>query len=164
MGQLFYGYTTPKGVAGGLMDIAPYAINSRVNSEDEPGVLKFGMGAVVGTTPGVDVLVPDTDSTPSQFEGLVLTGFTNQMSMTGDVRIFPKQTVGLLRYGNAWARIDPDSTPAYGDQLYLITDGETAGLFTNDDGNGDNLAINGRFIGGPDAGDIAPVEIYNQSA
>ena len=163
MAQTTYGYKTPKGVAGSLMDIAPYAINSRVNGEEALDVLKFGMGAVVGTTPGSDILAPEAASTAAQFEGVVLTSFTSQMDMSGDIRIFPKQTVGVLRFGNAWVRIDPDATPAYGDKLYLITaDGPTRGLFTNDDSG--NLAVSGRFIGGVDTGDIAPVEIFNQSA
>lgn len=56
--QTSYNYTTPKGVAGGLYDLAPYQVDSRVNGEATPGVLKFGMGVVQGTTPGTNVVRP----------------------------------------------------------------------------------------------------------
>ena len=170
--QLSYSYQTPRGIAGSLLDIAPYSIDSRVNGEEDPNVMKFGMGAMQGLTPGVDVLVPTDESTGEQFEGVVLTGFTNQMNMLGDLRIFHLQTVGILRYGKAWARIADSVEPAYGEPLFLITDGPDAGLFTNDSGGG--LAINGRFVGPAGTGhggigdgttvaiNIAPVEIFNQ--
>ena len=157
-----YTYQTPKGVAGGLMDISPYSIDSRVNGETDADALKFGMGAVQGGSPGVDVVVPNDADTADKFEGVVMTGYTNEMDMLGDVRIQHLKTVGILRYGKAWARIVKGITPAYGDALYLVNDGTDAGLFTND--ATDTLEINGRFIGTAGTGDIAPVEIYNQKA
>ncbi len=91
-----------------------------------------------------------------------MTGFTQQMDLNGAVKILKGQTVSVLRYGKAWARIAPDVSPAYGEPLYLITEGDSAGMFTNEaDGA---LVVKGRFIGGADAGAIAPVEIYNQAA
>lgn len=159
-GQLSYTYQTPKGVAGGLFDISPYAIDSRVNGEDDASTMMFGMGVVQGANPGSDVLVPTEDSEASQFEGLVLTGFTNQMNTAGEVKIFPLQTVGILRWGKAWARVADGVTPAYGEPLYIILEGDDRGKFTNEET--DNLAVNGKFIGGLGTGDIAPVEIYNQ--
>ena len=159
-GQLSYNYSTPKGVAGGLFDISPYSIDSRVNGEVKPDALMFGMGAVQGANPGVNVLVPDDTFEPAMFEGVVLTGFTQEMNMAGDVKIYPLQTVGILRWGKCWARVAGGVTPTYGDQLYLVIDGDEAGLFTNDEEDG--VAVNGRFIGGLGTGDIAPVEIFNQ--
>jgi len=158
--QLSYSYQTPRGIAGSLYDLAPYAIVSRLNAEAVPGIMKYGMGAVVGSTPGANVLVPEDGATAAKFEGIVMTGFTNQMDMEGKVNVYPQQTVGILRYGNAWVRIPDDVIPVYGEALYLIVDGDDAGKFTNDDAAG--IAIYGRFIGGVGTGSIAPVELYNQ--
>lgn len=160
--QKSYSYTTPKGVAGGLMDLTPYQIDSRINGETAPGALKFGMGVVQGATPGTNVVRPTAAATADKFEGLVLTGFTQEMDAAGNVNIQPKQTVGVLRYGKAWARLPKDTAVAYGDKLYLITAGDDAGLFTN--AATGNLAVNGRFVGAADSVGIAPVELYNQQA
>lgn len=160
--QTSYNYTTPKGVAGGLYDLAPYQVESRVNGETIPGALKFGMGVVQGSTPGTNVVRPAAAATADKFEGLLLTGFTQEMDSTGEVIIKPKQTVGVLRYGKAWARLSKDATASYGDKLYLITSGNEAGLFTNEASG--NLAVNGRFVGAADSVGIAPVELYNQMA
>jgi hypothetical protein len=162
MAQLSYTYTTPKGVAGGLYDISPYAVDSRINGEATADTLKFGMGAVQGTTPGTDVKVPATADTADKFEGLVLTGFASEMDMSGTVKLFPKQTVGVLRYGKAWARIADGIVVAYGEPLYLIKTGDNAGLFTNVATS--NMPVNGKFIGAADSNSIAPIELYNQMA
>lgn len=160
--QTSYSYTTPKGVAGGLMDLSPYSVDSRINGETTLGALKFGMGVVQGATPGTNVKLPTSASTADKFEGLLLTGFVQEMDAEGGVAVKPKQTVGVLRYGKAWARVPKNTTAAYGDKLYLITSGNNAGMFTNVATG--NLAVNGRFIGAVDTTDIAPVEIFNQSA
>jgi hypothetical protein len=162
MAQTSYHYQTPKGIAGGLYDLAPYSVDSRINGEAITGALKFGMGAVQGDVPGTDVKVPVAADTADKFEGLILTGGIQEMNMAGDLKLQPKQTVGVLRYGKAWARVTSGVTAQYGDPLYLINDGESAGLFTNDDE--DSFAVNGRFIGLVDSSGIAPVEIYNQSS
>ena len=158
--QLSYSYITPQGIAGSLEDIAPYAIDSRLNAEPDEDTMLFGMGAVCGPNPGVDVLVPTATSTPDLFEGLVLTGFTNQMDMMGQIKINPLKTVGVLRYGHAWARVAEGVEPTYGDPLYLINTGDEAGLFTNI--ATDAIAVNGRFRGPLGSSSVAPVEIYNQ--
>ena len=99
--QTSYNFATPKGMAGSLFDLAPYSIDSRMNGETAAGTLKFGMGAVQGTTPGSDVKVPATGATAATFEGVVLNGFNTQQTMEGVVEILPSQTVGILRYGKA---------------------------------------------------------------
>ena len=162
MSQLSYNYQTPKGIAGGLLDISPKEINSRINGETKSDTMKFGMGAVQGDIPGTDVKIPTAADTADKFEGLILTGHINQMNMSGEVKVYPKQTVGILRYGNAWARVAKDIEPSYGDPLYLVNDGAEAGLFTNDPT--DAIEINGIFTGGLGTGNIAPVVIYNQKA
>lgn len=160
--QTSYNYATPRGVAGSLFDLAPYSIDSRLNGEPAVGALKFGMGAVQGATPGSDVKIPATGATAATFEGVVLNGFNTQQNMDGVVEILPSQTVGILRYGKAWARIITGITPKYGDALYLIITGDNAGFFTN--ATGENaIAVKGRFIGAKGTGDVAPVELFNQS-
>jgi len=164
-GQTTYGFTPPRGLAGTLLDIANLKdIDSRVNAETEVDVMLFGMGAVQGNNPGVDVLVPTDASTPEQFEAIVMTGHTQQMTMGGEVHVYPAQTVGILRWGRAWARVVDGVTPAYGEPVFLVIDGDDAGWFTNDDGGGDNMAINGRFYGGLGTGNIAPIELYTPNA
>ena len=61
--QNSYSYKTPKGVAGGLLDLSPYSVDSRINGETTPGALKFGMGVVQGATPGTNVKLPTSAST-----------------------------------------------------------------------------------------------------
>jgi len=161
-GQLSYSYQTPKGIAGSLIDISPYAIDSRINAEVTTGVLKFGMGAMQGDIPGVNVLVPIDTMSIEQFEGVVMTGFTQMHDLEGNVAIPSLATVGVLQFGRAWVRIPDGVEPVYGESVYLIVDGDDAGLFSNDDDGGANLAINGTFIGGPGTGSIAPAIIYNQ--
>ena len=163
MPQLNYSYQPPIGVPGSLYDLSPYAINSRSNGETAPGALKYGMGVVLGDTPGKNVNLPTDASTLAEFEGVAMTGFTDQMDMAGEVIILPQRTVGVLRWGRAWVRIEEGVVDiAYGDPVYLVIDGADAGLFTNDDGGGDNLAINAMFIGGLGTTSVAPVELYNQ--
>jgi len=162
MPQLSYNYQTPRGIAGSLMDIAPYVINSRINGETADGVLKFGMGAMVGNNPGSDVLVPTPGMEVTSFEGVVLTGFTQEMNMAGEVQVRAAQTVGVLRYGHCWVRVPDGVTPAYGDALYLVVTGNGAGTFTNNSGAG--IKVAGMFIGGLGTGNVAPVEIYSQSS
>ena len=57
--QLDYGYSTPKGVTGGKVDIAYDEVITRKNEEAD-GVLKYGMAAMVGTSKGTGVKVPAT--------------------------------------------------------------------------------------------------------
>jgi len=162
-GQLSYTYHTPKGVAGSLVDINAYSIDSRANGETRPGVMRFGMGAMIGESPGVTVRVPDASMTDaSLFEGIVMTGFTQQMTMHGDVNVYPAQTVGILRWGRAWALVPDDVFPEYNDPAYLIVDGDDAGKFTNE--AADNVAIKATFIGGRGTGAVAPVALYNQKS
>ena len=158
--QLSYKFQPPIGIAGSLVDLAPHAINSRTNAEATPGALKFGMGAVMGDNPGVNVAVPTSTSTLGEFEGVVMTGFTNEMDMAGAVNIKPLQTVGVLRWGRAWVRVEDGAAIAYGDPVFLITNGNNAGLFTNIATG--NVAVNAMFIGGLGTTSIAPIELYNQ--
>jgi hypothetical protein len=58
-----------------------------------------------------------------------------------------------------WVCVPEELTIAYGEQVYLIPTGNTAGHFTNSATG--NVAINAKFIGAAASGDIAPIEIFN---
>lgn len=160
--QTNYNYATPCGVAGGLYDLAPYATDSRLNGETVAGALKFGMGVVQGSSAGSNVVLPAAGAKAADFEGIVMNSYTTEHDINGNVVVMPNQTVGVLRYGRIWARLKSDIAPQYGDVLYLIVDGEEAGLFTNAEAE-TAIAVKGRFIGGKGTGDVAPVELFNQS-
>ena len=99
MKQTSYTYRTPHGAAGSLYDISPYSIDSRVNGEESNDAMLFGMGVVVGDAPGQDVVVPKSTSTIKEFEGVAMTGYTQEMFMNGQVDVRPAQIVGVLRWG-----------------------------------------------------------------
>ena len=160
--QTSYNFATPKGVAGGLYDLSPYAVDSRRNEADD-GVLKFGMGVVVGTTAGNQVKVPA--ATSDKFEGVALNGFSSELDMDGKLTLKKGATVGVLRKGRVWARIKAGVTVAYGNDVYLIANGANAGLFTNaEEKNGESTVISikitgAKFVGVKGTGDVAPVEL-----
>jgi hypothetical protein len=159
MAQLSYGYQVPRGTPGGLLDLSNHNIVSRTNGAAMPGAMRFGMGVVQGSAPGKDVAVPGPAATAAVFEGVVQCGGTTEhQHITGEVILYPNVTVGVLNQGSIWALVTEDAEPAYGDPLYLVKDGDDAGLFTNDDT--DTLALNGRFLGPKDNG-IAPVGLYS---
>lgn len=160
-GQKSYGYATPRGIAGSLYDLSPYTIDSRINGETDPKSLKYGMGVIQGTTPGLSVKLPAAGTSTEIFEGIAMTGMTAQQDMNGGIDVAPLQTVGVLRQGRAWARVVADSAVSYGDSLYLVISGDNAGLFTNASAE-DCILVSGRFIGKKGAGNIAPVELYQK--
>jgi len=158
--QTQYTFMPSRGIAGSLVDISPYAIDSR-NNDAADGVLAFGMGAVKGSSPGVNVTAPTSSSTLDQFEGVVMTSFTEQMDMEGTISLKQGKTVGILRWGRAWVRVPDGVTPAYGDSVYLIISGTDAGKFTNAS-SASTLAINARFRDEIGGANVAPIELYNQ--
>ena len=158
--QNSYGYATPCGVAGGIYDLSPYAIDARLNGEEKAGVLKLGMGVIQGETPGNNIVVPDSTATADKFEGIVVNGNTVEQDMDGNAVLKPKTTVGVMRYGKVWGRVTSTAVPVYGANVYLTVEGEEAGCFTEAaDGA---IAINARFIGSKGCGNIAPIELFNQ--
>ena len=162
MAQLSYAYQAPRGAPGSLLDISPYRIDSRANGEKQTGKLKYGMGAVRGSSPGSNVALPYSGVDASHFEGVVMTGLTTEMDIDGEVALREFATVGVLRYGSAWVRIVDGIDPEYGDPLYLVDSGSDAGLFTNDPSGG--IAVNGRFGRERGTGLVHSVDIYDQGA
>ena len=126
MAQLTYSYATPQAVAGGIADISDYVINSRINSETD-GVLKFGMGVTVGSTPGTNVALPSAST--DAFEGVVTNGFTTEHNLTGTVALGNKATVGCMTKGKIWAMVAPSESIAYNNVAYCYYSGSYKGCF-----------------------------------
>lgn len=163
--QINYGFSTPIGSAGGIVDLAPYAIDSFLNDEDN-GKLKFGIGVVRGEKPGVGIKLPATDSTAAKFEGITTNNRTTEYNMDGDLSIRKGASVGVMRYGRIYARVADGVTVKYGDALYLLTDGENAGMFTNAASatTPKTVAVKGRFLGAADLSTkVAAVELFDQA-
>lgn len=163
--QTSYGYISRVGAAGGLVDLTPHSISSFLNGEED-GAMRFGYGVVQGSNPGVNIALPTADSTAAQFEGITTNNRTTEFSLDGKLNVRNTAAVGVITFGRVYACVAEDVSPSYGDGLYLITDGEEAGRFTNAAGSGDpkTIAVKGRFIGGVDStAQIAPVELFNQA-
>ena len=144
MAQTSYGYGTPRGIAGGLVDLSTYVIDARCN-EAENGNLKFGMGVVTGTKAGASIAVPTSAATAAEFEGIATNKRTHEMTMDGTVSIAKNETIGVLRRGRVYVRVKDGAEPQYGDDLYLITDGDNAGFFTTSDDEATKIKVGGYF-------------------
>ncbi|MCQ4992090.1 hypothetical protein NE539_02090 [Flavonifractor plautii] len=158
--QTRYGYATPIGAAGGIVDLAPYAVDTFLNEEDS-GKMKFGMGVVRGSKPGTNVALPKTGATAEKFEGVTVNNRTTEYDMEGKAFVRKGAGIGVMRYGRVYVRVEADDEPEYGDPLLLIINGDEAGCFTSTEDSGNTMAVNGRFIGGVDNG-IAPIELMRQ--
>lgn len=128
--QIDYSYSTPKGVAGGKVDIAYDEVITR-NNEEADGVLKYGMAAMVGTSRGISVKVPATGATADQIEGIVLHAANTEQDMKGKVVVPNNASVGILRKGRIWGRIAKEAKPTYKAKAYVVVDGNDAGCFTD---------------------------------
>ena len=157
--QTRYGFHTPLGAAGGIVDLAPYAIDTFINSE-ETGKLKFGLGVVQGKAPGQNIAIPTADG---KFEGITVNNRTTEYDLEGNLSIRKGASVGVMRYGRVYARVAKDKKPKYGEPALLITSGDEAGCFTNEAGE-NAVEINGRFLGEVDvSSQIAVVELFNSA-
>ena len=123
--QTKYGYSTPIGAAGGIVDVAPHQIDTFLN-EEENGVLKFGAGVVQGSKPGVNIALPKKAATAAKFEGITTNNRTTEYDLEGKLAVRKGAAVGVMRYGKIYGRVAEGVEPAYGDSVYLITEGEEA--------------------------------------
>lgn len=153
--QLDYSYSTPKGVAGGKVDIAFDEVITRKNEEAD-GVLKYGMVAMIGTAKGIGVKVPIAGIDANQIEGIVLHAANTEQDMKGKVVVPNNASVGILRKGRIWGRTASDAASAYKAKAYVVADGDDAGTFT-DKAEG-NIDIGAKFGNASDDG-IAVIEI-----
>lgn len=159
--QTKYGFRTQLGAAGGIVDLAPYAIDTFINSE-ETGKMLFGIGVVQGKNPGQNIAVPTKNS--DVFEGITVNNRTTEYDLEGHVNIRKNASVGVMRYGRVYARVKTDAKPKYGEPALLITTGEEAGYFTNTADESNTVEINGRFLGEvDDSTQIAIIELFNSA-
>jgi hypothetical protein len=155
--QTSYGFGFPKGVPGGLFDLSAHEVLTRQTEGDG---ISFGAGVVAGTNKGTDVTLPTSTAKASDFEGVAVhNSVMVEMDMEGNVKIGNKKTVGCLNYGKIWVKTGKDAAPAYKEQVYLITDGDEAGLFTTSADSSTKVALNAVFLGETDDG-IANAEFY----
>lgn len=140
--QTTYAYKTPSGVPGGLLDINPYSTVSRL-IEDATSI-KFGLGVVKGTS---DQQVKVGTGT---FVG-VLVEKAHELEKDNSLKIEATESFTVLTRGGIWARVADDAEVAFGDPLYLESDGSFAKTGTT--------KIDGRFLGAAEDG-IAPIELY----
>lgn len=156
--QTTYNWTTGRGIAGGLVDLTPHAIDSFINEEDT-GVLKPGIGVMSGTNAGKQIKKFTGSGT---FEGVVNNNRTTEYDLDGALRMHKGAGVGVVRWGRVYVRVATGVTVAYNDPLYVVKSGDETGFFTNASGD-TATAVKGRFLGPVENG-IAPVELFNQAA
>lgn len=151
--QLDYGYSTPKGVAGGKVDLFHDEVVTRMN-EEEDGVLKYGMAVMVGTTPGQTIKVAKS-ATADQIEGIALCHPNTEQDMYGKVVVKKGASIGVMKTGHIWGRLADSVTPEYGKKAYVVVAGSDAGCFTTEEGS--NVDIGATFGNAVDDG-IAIIE------
>lgn len=148
--QTSYGFSFPKGVAGGLYDLSAHNVITR---QAEGNGISFGIGVVIGTNKGTDVKIPTSSATSDDFEGVVV---HNSVMVEKDVDnkcfIGDKRTIGCLHFGRIWVKIAKNAVPEYNDKVYMITDGDEAGMFTTSEDNSTKVEVNAVFIGETDTG------------
>lgn len=148
--QTNYGFSSAKGVAGGLFDLSAHEVSTR---QAEGSSLSFGLGAVTGTNKGIDVALPDSAAAAGDFEGVIVhNSVMAEMDMDGRVAIPDKSTVGCLHHGKIWVRTGSKAAPKYRDRVYLITGGNEAGMFTTSADTASKVEVNAIFLGETDDG------------
>ncbi len=158
--QTTYSFSTPVGIPGGIVDLAPYAIDAFANQEND-AVLKPGMGVVAGSAAGT-CKKPVAGSAAGNFLGVVVNGRTTEMGLDGNAYIRNKATVGVMRYGRIYVRVKSGVTVADGDPLLIFKSGDNCGEFTKTAAD-NTLALAGKFIGPVNNG-VAPVHLYDAPA
>ena len=158
--QTTYRWDTVMGAAGGIVDLAPYAIDTFANEEND-GVMKFGI-AVVGGTAADQCKVVTSTSEEADFLGVSVNNRTTELAINGDLTIASKASVGVMRWGRVYVRVAHGLTIVPGTAAYVITSGNDVGKFTN--ASSGTLAVKARFLSACDgAADIAMVELFNQA-
>ena len=148
--QTSYGFGCPKGVAGGLFDLSAHEVSTR---QAEGTGISFGIGVVTGTNGGTDVKIPTSEAVPRDFEGVVVhNSVMVEMDMDNKVAIGDKRTVGCLHHGKVWVKTGKNAVPKYREKVYVITDGDEAGLFTTSADTATKVEVNAIFLGETDDG------------
>lgn len=151
--QLSYNFGTPFGAAGGIVDLAPYEIDTYLN-EEATGVMGFGMAAAQGTTAGTFVKLPAAST--AVIEGITVNNRSTEYDLDGNLRIINKAAIGVMRYGRVYGKLATNVTPAFGDAVYVVYSGDDKGCFTTSSSS--TIAINARFVSGASNG-VAMIEL-----
>ena len=158
--QTTYRWDTVMGAAGGIVDLAPYAIDTFANEEND-GVMQFGI-AVVGGTNADQCKVVTSSSAATDFLGVSVNNRTTELAINGDLTIANKASVGVMRWGRIYVKVASGLTITPGEAAYVIISGDDIGKFTNSSSS--TLAVKARFLSAVDgAADIAQVELFNQA-
>lgn len=158
--QTSYNFGFSKGVAGGLFDLSAHEVSTR----QAEGVTTFGVGVVIGANRGIDVKQPTSASTAADFEGVIVhNSVMTELDMNNNLNIADKRTVGCLHHGKIWVKTGANAAPAYKEKVYMITDGDEAGLFTTSADVATKVELNAYFLGVTDDG-IANAEFFNALA
>jgi len=133
-------YRQPRaGVAGLLYDVSYSDAVARTGADDD-GALQYGYGVVRGDSPGSNVVLPSGTSTVKDFEGVVLRGGpVERQFMTDETVIFKGTTLSVLQRGKVWVQLADGEAPAYGKQVFLLSDGTFATV--------GGIALNAEFLG-----------------
>lgn len=151
--QLNYGYSIPKGIAGGKADLS---YDDVVTRSSEDGKVKFGLAVQTGTKAGIGVKLPASGATKDKIEGVAVYAANIEQDMDGNVVLKKGSTISVMRKGKIWARTAANAKPAFGKKAYVVLTGEDAGKFTEQEAT--NLDINAVFGEEQDTG-IAIVEL-----
>lgn len=154
-----YSQQTPKGTAGSLYDLTSHVVDSFMNEEND-GVMGYGVGVVVGTTPGTNCKLPATGATADKFLGIVMNGGTNEMNMNGVVNIPKGYHLSVMRQGRVWAKLADGQTPAYGGAVYLVINGTGAGCLKTAADGSNTIQIPARFLGEKTGENLVAIELY----
>lgn len=161
MRQTDYGFALPRGVAGGIYDLSPKSIVTRLLDAGVKAVP--GLGYVVGATPGQTVAAVQSASTAANFEGVFVHGSKNlENDRNGVVEAAGADAIGIMKHGRIWVAVAETATTSYGKTVALITDGDNAGMFTDsaDAAETTKVTLEGKFIGVADEErSIAVIEI-----
>ncbi len=158
--QTSYNFGFPKGIVGGLFDLSAHEVVTR---QAEGTEISFGIGVVIGTNKGTDVKLPTATTTSTDFEGVVVhNSVMVEMDRDNKVQIGEKRTVGCLHHGKIWVKTGANAVPAYKEKVYLITDGEEAGMFTTSADTATKVEVNGIFLGETDHG-IANAAFFSEA-
>lgn len=128
--QLDYGFSTPKGVAGGKFDLADDIVASRI-VEAADGVLRFGMAVAIGVNAGDGITMVSSSTTAEDVEGVLLHAANTEQDMNGKVVIKHGSAQSVMKKGHVWGRLSSDAVYKYGAKAYVVVDGDEAGSFTS---------------------------------
>lgn len=158
--QTNYNHLAPIGLAGGIVDLSPYSIDTFLN-EEETGKMKFGIGAFKGDVVGNGIKLPTSESKAADFEGITVSSRTTEFDTEGKLSVKKNAAVGVMTYGKVYARVAKGASPEHGDAVYIVKSGDEAGYVTNVSEGA--IPIAARFVGKLDSSaNVAPVKLFNQ--